>query len=66
MTEPVRVLSGAPSPAFWVATVAYAAASAALLVVLGGNKKLRPLALALVGVAFVAHGPRLPMRWSGT
>ena len=62
MTEPARVLSVAPSPAFWVATVAYAAASAALLVVLGGNKKARPLALALVGVAFVAHGTDIGWR----
>jgi len=62
VTEPVRVLSVAPSPAFWVAVVAYAAASAALLVVLGGHKKARPIALALVGIAFVAHATDIGWR----
>jgi len=63
-TEPVRLLSVAPSPAFWVAVVAYAVAAAALLVVLAGQTKLRPLALALVGAAFVAHG--FDIGWRGT
>lgn len=62
MTEPVRVLSVAPSPAFWVAMVAYAAASAALLVVLGGHKKARSVALGLVILAFVAHATDIGWR----
>ena len=62
MTEPVRLLSVAPSPAFWVAAVAYAAASAALLVVLAGHAKARPIALALVGIAFAAHGTDIGWR----
>jgi ABC-type uncharacterized transport system permease subunit len=59
-----RLLSVAPSPAFWVAVFAYTAATAALLVVLGGHARLRPLAVALVGVAFVAHGTDIG--WRGT
>lgn len=62
--ESVRLLSVAPSPAFWVAVVAYTAASAALLVVLGGHQRFRPLAIALVAVAFVAHG--VDIGWRGT
>jgi len=64
VAESVRILSVAPSPAFWVAVVAYAAASAALLVVLGGHTKFRGLAIGLVGVAFVAHG--VDIGWRGT
>lgn len=45
----------APSPAFWVAVVAYAGATIALFAVLAGGTRLRSLALALVGVAFAAH-----------
>lgn len=59
-----RLLSVAPSPAFWVAVVAYTAAAAALLAVLGGHARLRPLAIALVGAAFVAHG--VDIGWRGT
>lgn len=59
-----RLLSAAPSPAFWVAVVAYTAAASVLLVVLGGHARLRSLALALVGVAFVAHG--VDIGWRGT
>jgi len=59
-----RLLSVAPSPAFWVAVAMYAAAAAALLVVLGGNTKARPFALGLVAVAFVAHG--IDIGWRGT
>lgn len=62
--EPVRLLSVAPSPAFWVAVAAYAAAASALLLVLAGQARLRPLALALVGAAFVAHG--VDIGWRGT
>jgi ABC-type uncharacterized transport system permease subunit len=64
VTDPARLLSVAPSPAFWVAAVAYAAAAAMLFVVLAGNAKVRPLALALVGVAFIAHG--IDIGWRGT
>jgi ABC-type uncharacterized transport system permease subunit len=64
MTDPERLLSVAPSPAFWVAVVAYAAATAALLFVLAGHARLRPLALILVGIAFVAHGTDIG--WRGT
>jgi ABC-type uncharacterized transport system permease subunit len=60
---PERLLSVAPSPAFWVAVAAYTAATAALLVVLAGHARLRPLALALVGAAFVAHG--VDIGWRG-
>jgi ABC-type uncharacterized transport system permease subunit len=63
-TEPERLLSVAPSPAFWVAVVLYAAAAAALLVVLAGKAKARPVALGLVGAAFVAHG--VDIGWRGT
>lgn len=64
MNTPERLLSVAPSPAFWVAVVAYTAATAALFAVLGGQTRLRPLALALVGAAFVAHG--IDIGWRGT
>ncbi len=58
-----RLLSVAPSPAFWVAVAMYAAATGALLFVLGGNVKARPLALGLVTAAFVAHG--FDIGWRG-
>jgi len=61
---PERLLSVSPSPAFWVAVIAYAAAAATLLGVLGGHARLRPLALTLVGVAFAAHGTDIG--WRGT
>jgi ABC-type uncharacterized transport system permease subunit len=47
-----------------VAAIAYAAATAALLFVLAGHAKARPWALALVGMAFVAHGADIG--WRGT
>ena len=62
MTEPMRVLSVAPSPAFWVATVAYAAASALLLVVLAGHTRVRTAALVFVGIALAAHGTDIGWR----
>lgn len=62
--ESVRLLSVAPSPAFWIATVGYAAATAALLVVLGGHTRWRAAAIALVAAAFVAHG--VDIGWRGT
>ena len=64
MTEPTRLLSVAPSPAFWVAVVLYAIAAAALLGVLAGNTRLRPVALGIVTAAFVAHG--VDIGWRGT
>ncbi|MGN6104559.1 MAG: cytochrome C assembly family protein [Kofleriaceae bacterium] len=63
-TESVRLLSVAPSPAFWIATAAYAAAAVALFIVLAGNRRLRPVAIGLVGVAFLAHG--VDIGWRGT
>jgi ABC-type uncharacterized transport system permease subunit len=62
VTDAGRLLSVAPSPAFWVAVIAYTAAAATLLGVLAGNAKLRPLALVLVGVAFAAHGADIGWR----
>lgn len=66
MTEvvevPGRLLSVAPSPAFWIAVAAYTAATAALLLVLGGQARIRPIALVLVGVACVAHGTDIGWR----
>jgi ABC-type uncharacterized transport system permease subunit len=59
-----RLLSVAPSPAFWVAVAIYVAAASALLFVLGGNAKARPLALGLVAGAFIAHG--VDIGWRGT
>jgi len=59
-----RLLSVPPSPAFWVAVAMYAAAASALLFVLAGNAKARPLALGLVTCAFVAHG--IDIGWRGT
>lgn len=64
MTSEVRLLSVAPSPAFWVAVAAYAIATAALLGVLAGRSKLRPFAIACVVLAFVAHGTDIG--WRGT
>ena len=64
MTPYERLLTVPPSPAFWVAAIAYAAATAALLFALGGKAKVRPAALALVGLAFVAHG--VDIAWRGT
>jgi ABC-type uncharacterized transport system permease subunit len=60
----VRLLSVAPSPAFWVAIVAYTIASALLLVVLGGHRRFRPWAIAFVAIAFIAHGTDIG--WRGT
>ncbi len=64
MTPYERILTVPPSPAFWVAVIAYAAATAALLFALGGKVKVRPAALGLVGLAFIAHG--VDIAWRGT
>lgn len=62
--ESERLLSVAPSPAFWVAIVAYTIASGLLLAVLGGHVKLRSAAIAMVAIAWVAHGADIG--WRGT
>lgn len=59
-----RLQSVAPSPAFWAAVGLYIAASAALLVVLGGHARARKIAIGLVIAAFVAHG--VDIGWRGT
>ena len=59
-----RLLSVAPSPAFWAAVVLYTAATAALLVVLAGKVRFRSAAIALVALAFAAHGTDIG--WRGT
>jgi ABC-type uncharacterized transport system permease subunit len=64
VSETPRLLSVDPSPAFWVAVVAYGMAGTALFLVLAGKQKLRPAALALVGAAFLAHG--VDIGWRGT
>ena len=64
MSPSERLLTVPPSPAFWIAVIAYAAATALLLVALGGTAKVRPAALLLVALAFVAHG--VDIAWRGT
>ena len=59
-----RLLSVSPSPAFWVAIVAYVAASAMLLFVLAGHHRFRGVTIGLVALAFVAHGTDIG--WRGT
>jgi ABC-type uncharacterized transport system permease subunit len=59
-----RLLSVPPSPAFWVAVLAYAVAATMLFLVLAGNAKLRKAAVAFVVIAFVAHGADIG--WRGT
>ncbi|MDQ3340875.1 MAG: cytochrome c biogenesis protein CcsA [Myxococcota bacterium] len=59
-----RLLSVPPSPAFWAAIACYTVAASLLLAVLAGKQKVRPIALAFVGAAFVAHG--VDIGWRGT
>jgi ABC-type uncharacterized transport system permease subunit len=59
-----RLLSVAPSPAFWVAVAAYTAAAILLFAVLAGGTRLRTIALVLVTIAFAAHGTDIA--WRGT
>ena len=59
-----RLLSVPPSPAFWAAVVLYTAATAALLLVLGGKARFRGPAIVLVALAFAAHGTDIG--WRGT
>ena len=63
MTD-ARLLSVAPSPAFWIAVAAYAVATVLLFTVLAGGTRFRSLALALVAVASLAHG--IDIGWRGT
>lgn len=62
MTEPARLLSVAPSPAFWVAVAAYSVATALLFVVLAGKASVRPTAIAFVVLAMIAHGTDIGWR----
>lgn len=62
--EPDRLLSVAPSPAFWAAVALYAAATTALFVVLAGKARFRAAAVVLVALAFAAHGTDIG--WRGT
>ncbi|HSD90503.1 MAG TPA: cytochrome c biogenesis protein CcsA [Kofleriaceae bacterium] len=64
MTPPERILSVAPSPAFWIAGIAYAAATVALFAVLAGKQQARKVAIGLVAIAWVAHG--IDIGWRGT
>ncbi|HEY4239933.1 MAG TPA: cytochrome c biogenesis protein CcsA [Kofleriaceae bacterium] len=57
-----RMLSVPPSPAFWIAVACYLLATGALLLVLAGRARFRTLALALVGIAFAAHGTDIALR----
>ena len=57
-----RVLSVAPSPAFWAAVALYVVATAALLGVLAGHARLRGPAIALVALAMIAHGTDIGWR----
>ena len=61
---PTRLHSVAPSPAFWAAISFYVVATALLLAVLGGQKRMRQLALGIVVAAFVMHG--VDIGWRGT
>jgi len=61
---PARMMTVAPSPAFWVALVLYALATGAMLAVLGGRTRWNRVAFAMVACAFVAHG--IDIGWRGT
>ncbi|MCX5748481.1 MAG: cytochrome c biogenesis protein CcsA [Proteobacteria bacterium] len=63
-STPERLLSVAPSPAFWIAGIAYAVATAALLGVLAGKASLRKYAIGIVVVAWLAHAADIG--WRGT
>ncbi|MEZ4368943.1 MAG: cytochrome c biogenesis protein CcsA [Kofleriaceae bacterium] len=58
-----RVLTVAPTPAFWVAVVGYALALVASLVSLSGRAKADRLATGLIALALLAHG--VDIGWRG-
>jgi ABC-type uncharacterized transport system permease subunit len=59
-----RLMTVAPSPAFWAALGLYVIATGALLGALAGRTKWEKPAFALVAIAFVAHG--VDIGWRGT
>ncbi len=59
-----RLLSVPPSPAFWVASVLYAASAIAFFFVASGRLKARNAALALCTAAVLAHATDIG--WRGT
>lgn len=61
---PERMLSVAPSPAFWIAVALYAASSVSYFAVAGGKLSLRSVALALCGAAVLVHA--VDIGWRGT
>jgi ABC-type uncharacterized transport system permease subunit len=62
--EASRMLSVAPSLAFWVASVLYAASAICFLLVVSGRLKFRAAALALCAAAVLAHATDIG--WRGT
>jgi ABC-type uncharacterized transport system permease subunit len=61
---PGRMMTVAPSPAFWIALVLYALAGGAMLLVLAGRTKWERPAFVLAALAFAAHGTDIG--WRGT
>jgi ABC-type uncharacterized transport system permease subunit len=59
-----RMMTVAPSPAFWIAVTLYALAAAAMLGILAGRSRWDRVASALVIGAFIAHG--VDIGWRGT
>jgi len=58
-----RLLSVAPSPAFWVALVLYAAAALAFILGVSGRARAARAGLVLLTLAFVSHG--IDIGWRG-
>ena len=58
------MLSVPPSPAFWIASVLYAASAICFLLVVSGRLKFRSAALALCAAAVLAHATDIG--WRGT
>ena len=64
MTPPDdRLLTVAPSPAFWIALVLYAAAAFAFILGVSGRARAAKAALVLLTLAFVSHG--IDIGWRG-
>jgi len=59
-----RVMTVAPSPAFWAAIALYVLATSAMLGVLGGRTSWEKPAFVLAALAFAAHG--VDIGWRGT